>query len=134
MVWPILQTVTDLRSFLRLANYYQKFGRDFAKITAPLTKLLHKDSEFEWTSEQIQAFQILKKELISLPILRTPDFNLEFTVITDTSDYAISQVLTQDDRQDVRPVACKSRKMTAAELNYSIYEKKLLAIVYTLRI
>jgi len=67
--WPIPQTVTDLRSFLGLANYYRKFVKDFAKITTPLTKLLHKDTDFEWTSEQTQAFQTLKKELVSSPTL-----------------------------------------------------------------
>jgi len=132
--WPIPQTVTDLRSFLGLANYYRKFVKDFAKITTPLTKLLHKDTDFEWTSEQTQAFQTLKKELVSSPTLRTPDFALEFTVTTDASDFAIGQVLTQDDGQGVRPVAYESRKMTSAELNYPIHEKELLAIVHALKV
>ena len=44
--WPTPQSVHELRSFLGLANYYRKFVKDFAKITGPMTKLLHKDEEF----------------------------------------------------------------------------------------
>ena len=132
--WPTPQSVHELRFFLGLANYYRKFVKDFAKITRPMTKLLHKDETFKWTSDQEEAFQTLKKKLVTAPVLRTPDFDLEFIVTTDASDYAIGQVLSQDDGHGSRPVAYESRKLTPAELNYPIHEKELLAIVHALKI
>ena len=49
---------------------------------------------------------------------------------TDASDFAIAGVLSQPDEEDVlRPIAFYSRKMIAAELNYEIYDKEMLAIV-----
>lgn len=40
------KTIRDVQSFLGLCNYYRKFVKDYAKIAAPLTKLLgHKNEK-----------------------------------------------------------------------------------------
>ena len=44
--WPTPVNVSELRSFLGLANYYRRFMKDYAKIVAPLTDLLHKNELF----------------------------------------------------------------------------------------
>ncbi|KAL6421450.1 hypothetical protein ACFW04_013905 [Cataglyphis niger] len=66
---------------------------DFSKIAKPLTKLTKKTEKFKWTMEQQNAFEILKEKLMMASVLRFPDFNQEFTVTTDASDYAIGAVL-----------------------------------------
>jgi RNase H-like domain found in reverse transcriptase len=61
---------------------------------------------------------------------RRPDQAKPFTVEADASDFAIGAVLSQlDSAGDERPVAFYSRKLAAAEINYEIYDKELLAIV-----
>jgi hypothetical protein len=132
--WIQPKMVTELRSFLGLANYYRKFVKDYAKITGPLTMLLRKDSKMDWQEAQELAFQTLKKALVTAPVLRSPNFKLPFLVTTDASDFAIGQVLTQDDGTGTRPVAYESRKLTAAELNYPIHEKEMLAIIHALKV
>ena len=51
---------------------------------------------------------------------------------TDTSDLAIGACLCQIKDQKWHPVAYYSRKISAAEQNYDIHDKELLAVVYIL--
>jgi hypothetical protein len=54
-------TVSEIRSFLRLAGYYRRFIKDFSKIEKAMTKLLEKNKAFEWTKECQASFEELKK-------------------------------------------------------------------------
>ena len=49
---PSPKNVTELRSFLGMVNYYGKFLRDLSKELAPLYKLLHNDTKWQWCAEQ----------------------------------------------------------------------------------
>ena len=58
--WSAPTKVTELRSFLGLANYYQRFIKDYSKMASPLTDLLKKDKHWEWTDACQKAFQGIK--------------------------------------------------------------------------
>jgi hypothetical protein len=47
--WNAPTSVGDIRSFLGLAGYYQRFMEGFSKITKLMIKLLEKDKKFKWT-------------------------------------------------------------------------------------
>jgi hypothetical protein len=47
--WKIPKTVTKVRNFLGLAGYYRQFIEGFSKIAKPITSLLEKGKEFNWT-------------------------------------------------------------------------------------
>jgi hypothetical protein len=49
MGWKISKTITEVRSFLGLAGYYRRFIDGFSKIVKPMTSLLEKGKEFNWT-------------------------------------------------------------------------------------
>jgi hypothetical protein len=51
--------VLEICSFLGLVGYYWRFIQDFSKIAKPMTKLLEKNKDFDWTEE----FQVGSKEL-----------------------------------------------------------------------
>lgn len=94
--WPTPTKVTELRSFLGLANYYRKFIQGYSKKVAPLTDLLKKDQKWVWSERCQAAFDKLKSAVASEPVLRLPDFELPFEVHTDASDRAIGGVLVQE--------------------------------------
>jgi hypothetical protein len=49
LCWNAPTSVGDIRSFLGLAGYYQRFIEGFLKISKPMTELLEKDKRFELT-------------------------------------------------------------------------------------
>ena len=46
--WKQLINPTEVRSFLGLVGYYQRFVDEFSKITFPMTTLTSKNVKFEW--------------------------------------------------------------------------------------
>ena len=65
--------IKGIRSFLGHARLYRRFIKDFSKISRPLTSLLQKDVPFVFDHDCVEAFEILKKALISAPIVQPPD-------------------------------------------------------------
>ncbi|CAI5471096.1 unnamed protein product [Closterium sp. Yama58-4] len=132
--WKAPTNVTELQSFLGFVNYVRRFIPNMAGITGPLTDLLHKDRNFVWGEEAEAAFQGLKQLLVSPPVLRIADPSKPFEVVTDASDFAIGAVLLQDFGNGLQPIAYESRKLQAAERNYPIHDKEMLAIIHAFKL
>lgn len=66
--WPKPKSNNDVRSFLCLCSYYSRFVKAFGKVAKPLHSLAEKNKMFSWTAEYQQAFNSLKKWLITTPI------------------------------------------------------------------
>jgi hypothetical protein len=96
--WKTPTSVGDIRSFLGLAGYYQRFIEGFSKISKPMTELLEKDKQFEWTPACEASFQELKKRLMTAPVLVMPDMEKSFSIYCDASGQGLGCVLTQDGR------------------------------------
>lgn len=127
--WPTPTTVTQVRSFLGLANYYRKFMQGYASISALLSDLTKKDLPFQWTPERQRAFEQIKQSLMNAPVLRLPDFDKPFEVIRDASGKGVGAVLFQDGHL----VACESANLKGSQLNWSMTEKELFAVVHAMR-
>ena len=132
--WITPANLTELRSFLGLANYYRRFVKQFSTIAAPLTELLQKNVPYLWKKEQEDAFQALKERLTTAPVLLIPDPEKPFIVTTDASDIAIGAVLSQSNERKDQPIAFESRKLSPAEKNYPTHEKELLAVIHAIKI
>ena len=129
--WPVPKDVTDIRSFLGLANFYRRFVKDFSKVALPLTEQTRTVDKhvFTWGLEQEEAFGLLKGALCSAPVLLIADPALPFTLNCDACHYAIGATLQQDQGNGLQPIAYWSRKLTGAEMNYDTREKEFLALV-----
>ena len=88
---PRPQSVSDVRRFLGLASYYQRFIFNFAKTARPLHRLTCKDTRFVWSAECQTAFQDLKEKLSTAPVLAYPNFDAEFVLETDASIQSVHQ-------------------------------------------
>ena len=99
-------------------------------VLAPLYQLTEskRKGQFQWTPECQQAFAQVKAMLAKDVFIRYPDANKPFHVYTDASDTQLGAVIMQEGK----PVAYFSRKLTAAQRNYTVMEKELLSIVTTL--
>jgi len=127
--WPKPKNVKQLQSFLGFCNYYRRFIPNFARVAKPLYVMTSKKSQFIWNEERSDAFEKLKELLTSPPVLSYPNYDKQFIVECDASNYAIGGVLSQiNDKGELHPVYYYSKTLSKAEVNYSITEKELLAI------
>jgi len=98
-----------------------------------MSLLLKKGKKWPWEQEQQDAFEELKRKLTEAPVLACPDFNEKFVLQTDASDIGLGAVLTQKVQGEERVIAFASRRLIAAEENYSATEKECLAIIWAIR-
>ncbi|GKB33500.1 reverse transcriptase domain-containing protein [Tanacetum coccineum] len=66
---PPPANIKGIRSFLGHAGFYRRFIKDFSKIARPLTRLLEKDTPFEFNDECQKAFGLLKEKLTCAPMI-----------------------------------------------------------------
>ena len=105
------------------------FVKGVSHIAAPLYKLLDESTKFEFTEECKTAFEKLKQALVTAPILRYPDFDEEFFLYCDSSDYSIGYILGQKDEGREVVIHCGGHALRSAEINYPITHKEGLALV-----
>ena len=129
--WPKPDSITDLRSFLGLLQFFRRFIPKFAQIAAPLTDLTKKDRGLhKWDGSCDDAFERLKTAITEAPILVSPDWKKPFRGHVDASQTAIGGTLTQlDENGRDRVIAFYSKKLSDAEANYTANDRELLALV-----
>nr|GEX26920.1 DNA-directed DNA polymerase [Tanacetum cinerariifolium] len=98
---PHPTTVKGIKSFLRHAGFYQRFIKDFSKISRPMTHLLEKNTPFP------------------------------FELMCDARDFAVGAVLGKQIEKHFRLIHYASKTMTEAEANYTTTEKEMLAVLDT---
>ena len=130
MNWKSLEAVHQVRSFLGLAGYYKRFIPEFSKIAKPMTDLLKKGERFVWSNQCEEAFQTLKKLLISAPVLTQPDQSKPFDVYYDASRTELGCVLMQENRV----IAYASQALRTHEKNYATHDLELAVVVHALKI
>ena len=122
------QTIKQVRSFIGAVTYYRDMYPRRSDILAPLTAMIGKRS-LKWTSDCQKAFDQMKALMARDAFLKYPDHNKPFHIYCDASDLQLGSVIIQDGQ----PVAFYSRKLNAAQRNYTVGEKELLSVVETLK-
>ncbi|KAA0040470.1 pol protein [Cucumis melo var. makuwa] len=128
--WTRPFTVSEVRSFLGLADYYRRFVENFSRIATPLTQLTRKGAPFVWSKACEDSFQNLKQKLVIAPVLTVPDGSGSFVIYSDASKKGLGCVLMQQGRV----VAYASRQLKSHEQNYPTHDLELAAVVFALKI
>ncbi|XP_073133739.1 uncharacterized protein [Henckelia pumila] len=128
--WVTPKNATEIRSFLGLAGYYRRFIQDFSKIALPLTSLTRKSVKFEWSNQCEKSFLVLKKKLMTAPVLAIPEGTGRFVIYTDASKSGLGVVLMQDGKV----IAYASRQLKIHEKNYPTHDLELAAVVFALKL
>jgi hypothetical protein len=115
--WKVPTNVKGVESFLGFANFYQQFIKNFSIIVAPLNQLKGKDKEWRWEEQQQKAFEEIKAVIISKPVLVLPRDEGRFKVETDTSNFGIGAILSQQQNRFWHLIAFMSKTLTKAERN-----------------
>ena len=68
--------------------------------------------------------------MIRAPIMSTTDWNKEFEIMCDASDYAMGAVPGQRTGKTFRAIYYASKTFNEAKENYSTTEKEMLAMVF----
>ena len=137
------QSVTDLPSFLGLANQFRERVSGFAPLVANLTALTRGTSKSRClviTPEAIIEFENFKAVLASAMLLQQFKYDRKTYVYTDASVVtqdsmvagSLGVVIVQEDPMDGRAYicACASSGLSSAQRNYHIVRLELLAIVF----
>ena len=129
---PACKDVQDVRCFLELANQLGRFSPNLASLSQPLHDLLVKRNSWCWTESHQTAFDRIKADLSSQPVLALYSPNYETVVSADASSYGLGSVLTQrqPDTGHFRPVVYLSRSLTDTERGYSQIEKEAPATIW----
>ncbi|GJZ77107.1 reverse transcriptase domain-containing protein [Tanacetum coccineum] len=95
-----------------------------------ISKLLEKDTPFEFNDECQKAFDLLKEKLTCAPVIVSPNWNLSFELMCCASDFAVRAVLGQKDGKNFHPIYFASKTLNPAQQKYTVTEKELMAVVF----
>lgn len=131
--YPAPRNIKQLRRLLGMSSWYRRFIPQFATLSEPLTRLLRKNQRWEWTEDQVRAFEQIRSHLVAAPTLSCPDFSTPFSLQTDASSVGIGAVLTQTVNGTENVIAFASRALSDPERKYSVTEQECLAVVWAIK-
>ena len=123
---PMPTNITKLQEFLGMVKFLSPFISGLSTLTAPLCKLLKKDTDFTWNHTYDAAFQHVKDAVISYTTLQYFDPSLPMTIQVDGSQVDLGAVLLQNHK----PISFASKALTEIECCYTNIERKMLAVVF----
>nr|GEY33183.1 reverse transcriptase domain-containing protein [Tanacetum cinerariifolium] len=127
---PPPANIKGIRSFLGHADFYQRLIKHFSKIARPLTKLLEKDTPFEFNDECQKSFELLKEKLTCALVIVSPNWNLPFELMCNASDFTVGAVLGQKDGKNFHQIYFASKTLNPTQQKYTVTEKELMAVVF----
>ncbi len=115
---------------MRFVNFYRCFIKNFLKLVKSFIQLTRKNTSFVWNEICVQVFDNLKKQISSISVLCHFDLKRQAILKINALNYVKDEILSQyDDEKVLHSMIFYSKSMILAEINYHIYDKKLLVII-----
>lgn len=125
--FPVPKDKKGLQRFLGMITYLGRYVDNLSQESAALRKIAVPRSEWKWSIEEQREFEKLKAIIIKVNPLKYFDMSKRIVLECDASSEGIGAVLKQDEK----PLAFASRKLSNAERNgYAMIEKEMAAIVF----
>ncbi len=129
--WITSINLKEIQSFMRFVNFYHHFIKNFLKLVKLFIQLTKKNTSFVWNKICVQAFNNLKKQVSSVLILHHFDLKQQAILKINALNYVKDEILSQyNDEKVFHSMIFYSKSMIFAEINYYIYDKKLLIIIW----
>ncbi len=128
--WIISINLKKIQSFMRFINFYHCFIKNFSKLVKSFTQLTRKNTSFVWNKICVQVFDNLKKQVSLISVLHHFDLKWQVILKINVLNYVKDEILSQyNDEKVLHLMIFYSKSMIFAEINYHIYDKKLLVII-----
>lgn len=135
--FPLPKTVSELRRFLGMINFYNRFLPNMAEHQAPLHALhgnkKRDHSIIKWNNITTAAFNKCKSILAEATLLAFPKLNSKLSLMVDASNTAVGAVLQQFINNTWQPLSFFSKKLSPTQQKYSTYDRELLAIYLSIQ-
>ncbi len=127
------KTVSQLRSFLGLANFYSKFVPRFADLSKVLTPHTSKNSpkNVVWNDVMCCAFDSIINAIVNYVELMVPADGDSLCIFVDASTAGVGGVLCVYRSNEWKPVSFYSKQLLPRESRYSATEIEALALLTT---
>ena len=131
---PVPKDLSQLATFLGMANYYSKFVPNFSTLCAPLNQLKCKDARFCWTKSHQDSFEAIKRALVSTDVLIHYNPKWQLKLDCEASSVGLGAVLSHilPDGTE-RPIHFASRSLTQAEKNWSQIDREAASIIFGIK-
>jgi len=129
------RNLKDMQRFLGLVQYLAHFMPDITAYTGPLSVICRNGQPFYWKPLHKSCFDHIKAIACKSPILKpiNPDSAEPVWVICDALMSGVRAMYGQGETwQTCHPAGFMSKKFTAVQMNYHVFEMKTIAILKAL--
>ncbi|KAG9442517.1 hypothetical protein H6P81_018371 [Aristolochia fimbriata] len=131
---PEPKNISELKSFQGHLAYIRPFISNLAGRCQAFSRLLKKDTPFEWDDSCRNAFNNIEAYLTKPPVLVAPIVDRPLLLYITAQEKSVGALLAQcDENNKERSPYYLSRPLVGAELNYSPIEKTCLALIFAIQ-
>ena len=125
---PAPQCKKQVQSFIGMVNYLSKFSTRILELTKPIRDLCKEKVPFNWGLEHDGAFQLIKREIATAPILAYYNPKKPTVLQTDASSKELGACLLQNQK----PVYFASKALSETQKGYVAIKLESLAVAWVM--